>query len=381
MSFFPKEMIWIHHQTSNKKRIPENNHPIKIPIEGKIPKDHLKKSPKPKKNSVKNAKCVIYYVLFCNKVIKMLSKILRLNQNFISTILFALWLGFFLMINRAIDVQLNAGLSLCLFTGSTGVALVYAQRINFLKETHFFAFYYLVFILFFSCCLTDLAFFAGCLFLNVVLFQVLNEHDVFEKILSPYDMGFFAGVAIILYPPFWVFGVFLLLHYTTLGKIQLRGLLLAILGLMTVGLISAELLVLFDATDLFPIILGKFHLSPIAEISWNSLWLLPVLGIVGYGIVDYLLNINKQMVEKKIIFFNIAILLLFSAVFLFFYGGETENVWLVLALPIALLLANVSLYTKPIWVEVMLWVFLLSIVLFKYARFIELPGVLRDISF
>lgn len=311
----------------------------------------------------------------------MLSKILKVNQFFVPSLLYIFSLGLVFLLFSSSNMLNGGWISFFLLGATLGMYVVYSNYVSFFKGTHYFEFFCLVAIILLIYRPVELRFFSGFLFLSVVLLQLLDERDMGEKLLSPFDIGFFTGISILLYPPFWVFSLFLLTHYIALSRIQLQGLLLSLLGILTMGLLVTEISVLFNISSIPYHFLENIRLVFPSFLSTYSFWLLPIAVALISALIDYFKNINKHVVEKKVVFFNAICLLFFSFLFFFLYGGKSGNEGILIALPIAVLLTNYVLYCRPLYKELILWSFVVALVLFKYAHLIILPGVLKDISF
>ncbi|MBV7441149.1 hypothetical protein KRX57_06925 [Weeksellaceae bacterium TAE3-ERU29] len=272
-------------------------------------------------------------------------------------------------------------ISLVLLFINIALVLVYSNFASFFKGTHYFELFFISIIILLSTNFNNLAFFSGFLFLNIVILQLLDERDMTDKILSPFDIGFFMMIAVFMYPPFWIFLVFLLLHYTILGRLQIQGLILSILGVLTIALLIGELSFLFDFKGIYNHFITEVQNISIPNIKPYYLWLTPIGLFLIISLIDYVSNINRHSVEKKITYFNGLMFLVFAIIFYIIYGGKTENSLLLFSIPIALILTNYILYTKLIYKEIILWTFIASVLLFKYSYLIELPEVLSNISF
>ena len=311
----------------------------------------------------------------------MLSKILNINQNFVSFLLYFISAALIFVRFSYMGEDSNGWISLALLFVNIALVLVYANFVSFFRSTHYFEYFFIIPMILLSGNFVNLPFFSGFLFLSIVILQLLDERDMADKILSPFDIGFFTMIAVFMYPPFWIFLVFLLLHYTILGRLQIQGLILSGLGVLTIALLFGELNVLFDFKGVYSHFLSEIQSISIPSVNLYYLWFIPIAVFLIISLIDYISNINRHSAEKKITYFNGLMFLIFTIIYYISYGGKTENSLLLFSVPIALILANYMLYAKLIYKEIILWGFIASILLFKYSHLIELPGLLSDISF
>ncbi|QAR31716.1 hypothetical protein EQP59_10385 [Ornithobacterium rhinotracheale] len=310
----------------------------------------------------------------------MLSKILKLNQTFVSFLLYGIAIALILL-------QFHANLHTDFEWGAAGLfavvmaALVgYSQWISFFNRTHYFEFFSLIAFALLVPNFSSFSFFAGFLFLMIILLQLLDEFDLGEKLLSPFDIGFFMAIACFLHPPFWIFCGFLLLHYLLLGRVMLRGLALCFLGILSFLLLIIELSILFNFSDLAPYLWNYFIPQISFHFNAKYLWLSPILALIVFGLNDYIQHINRHTAEKKMVFFNAIMFIPFAILYTILYSNEAEYAILFYIIPMALILSNYCLYASTKYKEITLLVFILSILLYKYAHLIKLPGILNDIS-
>uniref|UniRef100_UPI0039A62FE3 DUF6427 family protein n=1 Tax=Ornithobacterium rhinotracheale TaxID=28251 RepID=UPI0039A62FE3 len=311
----------------------------------------------------------------------MLSKILKLNRNFVSFLLYGVAIALILLqFHSKLHTDYDWGAAGLLAIGMACLA-GYSQWISFFNRTHYFEFFSLIAFALLVPDFSNFSYFAGFLFLTIVALQLLDEFDLSDKLLSPFDIGFFMAIACFLHPPFWIFAGFLLLHYILLGRVMLRGLIWCILGISTFLLLTAEVAILFNFTDLAPYLWDRFTPQVSLHFNINYLWLSPILAFTILGLNDYTQNINRHSAEKKLVFFNAIMFIPFEVLYTILYANESQYAILFYAIPVAIILTNYCMYAKTKLKEIVLFGFIISILLYKYAHLIKLPGVLNDISF
>lgn len=311
----------------------------------------------------------------------MLAKILKGNQNFIPIFIILLWAVLFFFLN-GIDTTntsalISGALTLIIVTSVTLII----DNFPYFKENYFFSFLFAISTLLLICCLDDLSFFAGLFFVFVVILQIVFKNHYEFSIFNAFDLGFFMGFAVLFYPPFWVFGVFLILHYVFLGKTQILNLILSILGLLTFTILFFELIAVFDYWHIWESMKEQFYFD-FLSLDLKYLFLLPLLIPFSLGIMDYFANINRQPVEKKRVFLDAFLLLSIALAYVILYGEANQNALLFMLFPVTLLSTNYISYSKVFWrKEVLLWLFVVVFLLFRFHSYIEIPAFFERVTF
>lgn len=311
----------------------------------------------------------------------MIAKALKLNRNFIPILLLTIWvvLNYFINLNNfSKETLILQGVSM-FFVVAAGIWL--GKILSFDRETYFFEFFLLIFLLFLEEPQANISFYAGFLFLYITLYQsllLLTEHNSW---LNPFDLGFFMLIAIVLYPPFWIFGFYLIISFVIQGSTEFRKTLLSIFGMITALILIVEVVAIFDFWDA---IKNHKKLLSLNLIEWKEsyIYLFILLGILILGFIDYYSNINKQLAHKKIYVFNNIIFLLFCFVYIVLYAGDNSYPLLILSLPFATIISNYVLHKKNIIIkELIIWVVLLVLVLYRFAYNLEIPVLFDRITF
>lgn len=311
----------------------------------------------------------------------MIAKALKLNRNFIPILLLAIWvvLNYFINLNNfSKETLILQGVNM-FFVAVAGVWL--GKILSFDRETYYFEFFLLLFLLFLEEPQANISFYAGFLFLYITLYQsllLLTEHNSW---LNPFDLGFFMLIAIVLYPPFLIFGVYLIISFLIQGSTEFRKTLLSIFGIITALVLIIEVVAIFDFWDA---IKNHKKLLSLNFIEWKEsyVYLFILLGILILGFIDYYLNINKQFAHKKIYVFNNIIFLIFCIIYISLYGGEDSNQFLIFSLPFATIISNYVLHKKNIIIkEVIIWLVLLILVLYRFVYNIEIPALFDRVTF
>ena len=311
----------------------------------------------------------------------MLTKSLRGNQNFIPIMIFILWaIGFFLLNVNNIDLNQQL-ISFGLMSVTVGSSIFVVNNFPYFKNNFYFAFLFSLGFLLLGCCLENLNFFAGLFFLYLILSQVLYINQKEHQVFNAFDLGFYVGIAIIFYPPFWVFGLFLLLHFVVLGKTQIVNLILSLVGTLALFILCLQILAIFDSWHYWDDFVEQLSLVPM-HLDLDLLFLAPLVLVAIVGLVDYYTNINRQSANKKAVFFDAMLWFLFAVIFNVLYGGNNDNGLLLLVLPVVLYTSNLLTYSINFWKsEVILWLFVICLVLYRFHPYIKVPELFDTVTF
>lgn len=311
----------------------------------------------------------------------MLTKSLIGNRNFIPISIFILWLiGFFVIHIGDFNFD-QRWISFGLVSIIVALSAVVANGLPYFKNNNFYIFLFAASFLLLSYSLESINFYAGLFFLYLVFNQIVfkNQHEAY--LLNAFDLGFYMGLAIIFYPPFWIFSLFLILHFIVLGKTQYLNLIFAILGLIAIFFLAFELLMVFDAWYNWEIFKEQLMFTPL-EIRWEFLFLIPPLLLTIIGIIDYYQHFNRQSSNKKAVFFDAILWLIFTIIYLMLYNSSNQHGLLLALAPMLLFISNFMTFSKALWkTEVILWIYLLSLVFYRFHHQIEVPELLESVTF
>lgn len=311
----------------------------------------------------------------------MLSNILGQKQIFISVLLFILFYVGFFSINSDFEFNLFSGLSLLFVSFIAILGIVFARQILFLKKSQYFSFFILAWLLIFTANLQDISFYSGLFFLYLVFLSILATDYLNLNFLSPFDVGLFTAIAVILHPPFYIFLGFILLHYLFLSKTQFRQLLGCFLGILTTSLLYIEVIYLTDNTDVFLVWQDELSLT-YSFYQSNLLYLVPILFLLLIAFLDYTNHLNQKTPVVKQLYFSTILFSVFSTIYILFYSGDFYYSFTLLFLPIGLLLSNYMVYHKKLLrKELFLWVFIVFLILFAYKFSFNTPEVFKNLKF
>lgn len=271
-------------------------------------------------------------------------------------------------------------LSIFLFILTLVSVLVHSTRFDFHKKSFFFQFLILSSLPFVICCFDNLNFYAALFFLSLVLFQILNHQEDARPWLNPFDLACYIGISALLFPPFWIFGLFILVHFITLGTPEFRKLFLAFMGLLFFTIFLAEVIFIFELDAVFDHIKNGLH-PHFITLSVNYLFLLPIAFLFVVGLVDYYRNINRKTNFDKRAHFTSLLFLVFSIICFVLYGATYPELILLPFIAIPFYISNILLHNSlPIRVDIYVVLYLASLLLYKYHHLIVVPQFLDNIS-
>ncbi|MXV38587.1 hypothetical protein GO491_07855 [Flavobacteriaceae bacterium Ap0902] len=310
----------------------------------------------------------------------MLSKILQINQNFISTCIIILFGISMLLSTEAVFPYLTDSLSWILVLVFVMI-LVISLNATVYFQNQYFTFYLMLLAFAFYQGHNSLGFYAGLLFLSILQSQIIMEIRYGNAVLNSFDIGFFSGFMVLFYSPFIIFLVPLWVYYLILGKVEISKFLMHLLGLFAFFILFIELIAVFDWWGIWNNLYHSLTFN-LFEFSTSDLFLIPILMLLTVAALDYFFNINRHANHKKLIFFNSTISLLSAIVFLILWGGANKEYFLLIIFPAALYLTNYMTYNKELAKkEVYLWVLIISVLLYKFNQYIAFPSLFDNITF
>ena len=311
----------------------------------------------------------------------MLAKILKGNRNFIPVVIFILFgVGFLLLNTPIIDVPHKIISSLIILSVGIHAGLI-INKFPYFKENFYFTFIVAMQLLFITCCFENINFFAGFLMLTVVFIQMLLTWQKEIYVLNGFDSGFFTSIAIVFFPPFWIFALFLIISFVIKGKTEIRSLILTFLGLVAFGILAFEIIAVWDLWHLKDWFFQRLYFN---FFEWKNAYyfLLPLLIPPILGLVDYFRNINRQSANKKLVYFDAMLFAIYALICIILYGGNDQNFLLLLVIPAALFTSNLLTYNNIYWQkEVILSGIVVCLLLFKFHHLIQLPEIFDQVTF
>lgn len=311
----------------------------------------------------------------------MLTKSLIGNRNFIPISIFILWMiGFFFVHIGDFNFD-KRWVSFGLMSVMVGLSAFVVNSLPYFKQNYYFIFLFALGFLLLSFSLESINFYAGLFFLYLIFNQIIfkNQHEAY--LFNAFDLGFYMGLAVIFYPPFWIYAVFLILHFIVLGKTQYRNLIFAFLGLIAISFLAFELVAIFDAWHYWDSFKENLSFTTL-DLRLEFIFLIPPILLTIIGIIDYYQHFNRQSSNKKVVFFDAILWMIFTIIYLILYNDSQLHGLLLALFPMLLFTSNYMTFSKKLWkVEILLWVYVISLICYRFHHIIEIPALFDSVTF
>lgn len=311
----------------------------------------------------------------------MLAKVLKGNQIFIPIFIIVLWLVGVIFMNKVDFTNMNQLTSLGLLASISAPSSLIINNFPYFKKNFFFTFLFLLGTLFVVRDLNNVSIFAGLFFLFIIILQTLATAQYSFSVLNDFDLGFLLGVAILLHPPLWIFSIYLVLYFIFSGKTSPKNLLLVLFGLLTFGLLFIQIIAIFDLWEIWETIKESFLFNLNTYDSF-LLFLTLILIPFGVGLLDYFTKLNRQSVDKKIVFSSSLLLFLVGVVYFVLYGSNLTLNLIPMLVGVFIYLSNYLSFSHNFKTkEFLLWITILGFALFRFGHLINLPEVFNSVTF
>ena len=253
-----------------------------------------------------------------------------------------------------------------------GVALGYfcinAIALNY--QSHLPLFLYTVFIFAFYPGDLDIGI-AISLFTNSIILLLLTNDNLSVRNTSYILVGAILCFNFIFLPTTWPMALFVIFHIIgTSDRVGLHFFRL-LFGIFLVAISYLSIAFFLHLNSWNPVYFPFHDFSLIKNID-NLWWLLPVILLLAYAVMDHFQNFNRKSPNSR---FKYTFLLVFSLAQLLtivLYMGKTYTYLLLLALPVSIILSRMLKFSKKPWMsEVGLWVIMLSLFLFKLSTYFK----------
>lgn len=321
------------------------------------------------------------FVILSGKVKKMLVNLLSQKSFLLQFFLGALFLALFLLGLSPIRPDLYSISAILLLLLTAVVCLLFYNYSNLVKSPGFGLWFYLIWILMFSKITTDLPMTTSLLFCSLIFWRWISATNPAENRMIMFESGFLLAVSALFYPPSIFLIVFVLVAYFYTQTLNLRGLLLLIIGLSLPVLITAQILYLTGHFGLIDNYFESFYLN-----FWNvPVWTLIPFGLlILFSWMDHLTKFATQNIYKRHKYFLIFIYFVNWMIILALYGGNEVYSLMFLGFPISIFLSRFVQYAstagkKEFW----LWLFAVFAMTYIFEdELIQLyDSVLGDVSF
>jgi len=215
-----------------------------------------------------------------------------------------------------------------------------------------------------------------CLFFTSAIFwRLLAAERNPENKNYAFDIGIMLSIAGFFYPPAIFLAGFLLFNYLYMQSLNIRVMILFLLGFVLPLALGIQILYLLDELSWLKGLQSSFCLD-----YWqNHLWsLIPVLLLIVISWIDHLSHAATQDINKRYFYFLAFLYFINWIIILGLFTGEKSSLFAVLGLPIAVFLGRFTQYQKTAWVkEFFLWGFLVFVSAFYFRN--EILQVYNDL--
>jgi len=311
----------------------------------------------------------------------MLVKLLSQKSFLLQFFLGALFLALFLLSLSPVRTDLYSVLGILLLLLTAVICLLFYNYSNLVKSPGFGLWYYLLWILMFSKITADLPMTASLLFCSLIFWRWISAANPGENRKILFESSFLLAVSALFYPPSVFLIVFVLTAYFYTQTLNLRGLLLLIIGLSLPVLIAIQILYLTGHFGVIDNYLKSFYLN---------FWSVPVWALIPVGLliliswIDHLTKFAAQNIYKRHKYFLIFIYFVNWTLILILYGGNEVYSLMFLGFPASIFLSRFVQYVstaakKESW----LWLFAIFAMVYIFEdELIQLyNSILGNVSF
>lgn len=217
--------------------------------------------------------------------------------------------------------------------------------------------FFIIWISVFSGIAMDLRISVSLIFCTVLFWRMIRAEEKSESRNYAFDVGICLSIAAFFYPPSIFLIAIILFNYLYMQSLNLRIILLFVLGFVFPLAVGLQLLYLTDRMDWLYEIQNFFYWN-----FWsygNLLWLLPMGLLVIIAWVDHLSHSGTQDINKRHIYFLCFLYFLNWLIILILFGGNNVNLLAAVGMPLAVFLGRYIQYQdSAVWKEVVLWSFL-----------------------
>ncbi|MGV0829480.1 DUF6427 family protein [Empedobacter brevis] len=257
-------------------------------------------------------------------------------------------------------------------------------RNDLISTSSYSTFVYILWIMPFIAGLSDYRISGSLLLITYVTAQLLYFESEKNDTYNAFDIGVFMSFAILLNPPLILLGAVVFTYFLTLRVVEPKIPILGILGFILPILIVAQVSFLLDYYFMLNFYKEQLMLRTI-HFELKQLFLIPVIIILIYSIVNHFKNINKLTAQKKRIFLLMHLMFLAILITYLLYGGNNDTYLAFLGFSIMIMLTRFFSESKPKieWLkEALLWIFMICLLIYNfYDRIPRFFSLITEVSF
>lgn len=296
----------------------------------------------------------------------MLVKLLSKNNFLVQTILLLAFLVLISIGNRVFEFDAEAYLSLGIFIITIVLSLFYFNRSILFELGGYPLWFFLLWVIPFSGTASDLRLCAIYLLTTFVFFRLLKTDVSLEHRLDAFNIGMLLCITTLIYPPAIFLFLFVGLYFLYAELYQPRLLLLLFMGFVIPLFIVLQVLFITDNLIWIEYYINELNIN-ILDYSGDLLFLIPIFAFLILCWIDHFLSLRKQDLKKKHIYLLILFYFFNWLGIIFFFGGNTYELLIMLGLPISVFATKFTRHLKKAWMqEIMLWLYFAFVLLFIF---------------
>lgn len=225
--------------------------------------------------------------------------------------------------------------------------------------------FFIIWTLVFSDIALDTRVAVSLLVCTILFWRMVRAEEKSDSKNYAFDVGICLSIAGFFYPPAVLLIVLILFNYLYMQSLNLRVILLFILGFAFPLAVGFQVLYLTD--NLGWAVEMKAYFKTDFWSYTNLLWLLPVGVLVVLSWVDHLSHSGTQDINKRHIYFLFFLYFLNWLIILILTGGNDVGLLAVAGLPLSVFLGRYIQYQESrVWREIVLWGFLTTMAGFYF---------------
>ncbi|QES87331.1 DUF6427 family protein [Rhizosphaericola mali] len=197
----------------------------------------------------------------------------------------------------------------------------------------------------------------GALIINTLFIEIIGQFKRLSTLDKPekavFNLSFFTGIAIIIYPPSIIWALLILIACISLARFKIHHILVWLIGLLLPFYFLAAILFLNNHLGQFLRYIPDFdltdHRSQIRDPHFAITGIL-ILITTFIGIISGQRNSGKIIITARKVWVWITAALFLTALIYFIFKSENNSVLLLSVLPAAILSGNSFYFAKKKWI-------------------------------
>jgi len=233
------------------------------------------------------------------------------------------------------------------------------------KSAAFPFWFFIIWVLVFSEIATDTRVSVSLLVCTLLFWHMVHAEERADSKTYAFDVGILLSISTFFYPPSLFLIGLILFNYLYMQSLNLRIIILFILGFILPMAAGFQLVYLTDNSAWISELKNYFYID-----FWKNLdviWLIPVFIFCFIAWIDHVAHSGTQDVNKRHIYFLFFLYFMNWMLILIFFGGKNENLLVFFGFPISIFLGRYIQYqNSKVWKEIILWGFLATMAAFYF---------------